>query len=74
MDAYDCEIADKQMSKKVEAIFGDPTRHKFYSCYDAYIAENIIGRRGGKIRRKKLECFHCGQKKKVHTALETEYL
>jgi len=73
MNAHDYHEIDRFMSKKAEAIYGDPKRHAFYSCHDAYIAENMRGVRGGRIRGKKLRCFHCGRKKKGH-AETTEQL
>jgi hypothetical protein len=66
MDEYDYRIMDKQMSEELNAIFGNPARHKFYSIYEADEAEDRRGPRGGKIRGSKRICFHCGQNRKRH--------
>ncbi len=66
MDRYDCEQIDKEMSRRIDAIYTDPAKHKFYSCFDAYNKEWIVSKRGKKIRGKKTICFYCGKKKKGH--------
>lgn len=60
------EGIDKDISRKVEAIYGDPKRHTFCSVYDADRAEDIRGPRGGKRRGRKTICAHCGHKKDGH--------
>lgn len=69
----DFEAIDREMSRRVNAVYGDPKRHKFYSCFQAYQYENFKGPRGGKVRGRKRICFHCGLEEKGH-ALETEKL
>ena len=68
------EEIDKAMSKRIHEVFDNPAKHTFYSCYDAYIAEDLRGPRGGKIRRgRKQKCFHCGHGRKGHAEV-TEQL
>jgi hypothetical protein len=64
MDKYDYEQTDKQMSKKINAIYSDPKRHKFVSQFDMYCHER--GPRGGLLRLRKTICGHCGNKKNNH--------
>ena len=66
MDKYDCYITDKQMSKKINEIYSDPKRHRFYSYHDYIKDNNILDVYGTKNR-----CFYCGGKKDGH-AKETE--
>lgn len=73
MDAYDYEQIDKEMSKRLDAIYRDPSRHKFYSCYDEAHANGAVGPRGGRVRARKTICAFCGQKRKGH-AQKTENL
>jgi hypothetical protein len=73
MDAYDFEKIDNSMSKRVDAIYQDPARHKFYSCFEVFENEGRVGPRGGKIRGNKRTCYHCGGKKKGHAEV-TEQL
>ena len=73
MDEYDCYQTDKQMSKKLNAIFTDPKRHAFYACFNANEDEGLTGPRGGKIRGKKRICHYCGLPRKGH-AEQTEQL
>ena len=73
MDAYDYMQIDKAMSKRLQAIFGDPKRHAFYSCFDADEAEDRRGARGAIKRGPKRLCFHCLTRKNGH-AEKTEQL
>jgi hypothetical protein len=66
MDTYDYAQTDKVMSYKLDAIYSNPARHKFYSCFDFHRDSNTVGRRGGKVTGLKRTCWHCGQKKKGH--------
>lgn|GEM_PF-6504536 len=71
MDRIDCERTDKAISKRIEAIYSAPGRHKYYSCYDFYRDRGSIGPRGGKIIGNKKICYYCGHKEAGHAA-ETE--
>lgn len=51
---------DKAISKRLNAIYSDPTRHKFVSCFEMDEQEDRRGPRGGKIRGRKTICGHCG--------------
>lgn len=66
MDEYDYQQIDKQMSEQINAIYSNPARHRFLSCFDAVSIYDITGPRGGKVIGRKLICYHCGQKKKGH--------
>jgi len=57
---------DKKMSARLENIFNDPTKHKFYSCFEAFKQEDRRGPRGSVIKGKKSICIHCGQKQPGH--------
>jgi hypothetical protein len=69
----DYEATDKAMSLRVNEVFGDPKRHQFYSCRDAFKVDPHFGPRGGRIEGKARICFHCGGKRKGH-AEKTEEL
>ena len=69
MDKYDCEQTDREMSKRVDAVYGDPTRHRFYSEFECINDEDRRGPRGGKARGRKTICAHCGKIAKGHAAL-----
>lgn len=75
MDAYDCMQIDKAMSRRIDAIYGDPARHQFESCFDFHKANSSRGRRGGHVykRARKTVCYWCGQGKPGH-ADKTEEL
>ena len=66
MDAYDCEKIDKAMSRKMDEIFSDPTKHAFYSVFEADLAEDRRGPRGGKVRGRKTICAHCRNPAQKH--------
>lgn len=67
MDKYDYEQTDKAMSKEMDRIFSDPSKHKFYSCHEAFQADEWTrGPRGGIRKGRKLVCFHCGHKRNEH--------
>jgi hypothetical protein len=71
MDAKDYSEIDKSMSARINAIYGDPKRHAFYSQYDYFLSDPHYGPRGGIEKGKKTICFYCGAKKKGHS-LTTE--
>lgn len=73
MDAFDCERIDKVMNEKVMAVYGNPSRHKFYPERQGLIDDKVVGPRGGKVAGRKTVCFHCGQKEHGH-AQEDENL
>jgi len=73
MDEYDCAQIDKAMSKKIDAIYRNPAKHKFYSQFEAFKEDYRHGPRGGRIVGKKRICYHCGSKKKYHADI-TELL
>lgn len=73
MNEYDFRQADKEMSRRVDEIYGDPKRHTFYSCFQADEDIDRVGPRGGKSRGRKTICVHCGTKRKGH-AENTEQL
>ena len=66
MDAYDCEQTDKQMGRKVDAIYSDPTRHKFLSCYDAYIIYEKLDPTEVDPLPSPLLCYYCGMLQQGH--------
>jgi len=66
MDEYDCRQTDKQMSKKIAAIYSNPQKHRFVSIFQLDHDEDRRGPRGGKIRGRKTICGHCGGKRKGH--------
>jgi len=66
MDAFEYERIDKEISKRIDTIYSNPKRHKFYSEYDYSVDQDMRGSRGGKIRWRKTFCCHCGNKKKGH--------
>jgi hypothetical protein len=57
----------------VNAIFGDPKRHQFYSCRAGFEADPHFGPRGGRKQGAARVCYHCGGKSKGHAAV-TEQL
>ena len=69
MDGYDYEQTDREMSKKIEVVYGDPARHQFYSEYNRNTDEERRGPRGGRITGRKSICAHCGKKAKGHAAM-----
>jgi len=73
MDEYDYRQADKAMQKKIDAIYGDPARHAFYSCFDHDEAMDTRGPRGGIVRGPKTLCHYCSWPRKGH-AEKTEDL
>ena len=51
---------DEYVARRMEEIYGNPSRHKFYSCLDGF--------KDGfkKVLEKKTICFYCGNKRKGH--------
>lgn len=72
MDAYECEKIDKEMSRKMDAIYTDPNRHRFYSCFDFHAATHSRGPRGGQVRARKTICYYCGLPEKGHAEKDEE--
>ena len=66
MDEHNCRQIDKAISNRVNRIYSNPQRHRFYSCFQSDEDGDLIGPRGGKIRGRKTICCHCGQKRKGH--------
>lgn len=67
MDKADYAAADMAMGRRVEAVFGDPARHQFYSVFEEDEAVDRRGPRGGRIRGRKTMCTHCGRGPAAHT-------
>ena len=72
MDAYEYEKIDREMSKRIDTIYSDPSRHKFYSEYEHSVNQDMRGPRGGKIRGRKTFCRHCGNKANGHAAVDEQ--
>lgn len=66
MDSKDFEDTDKAMSKRVDAIYFDPSRHAFLSQFQYDADVDLRGPRGGKIRGVKTLCCHCNRIKAGH--------
>ena len=64
MEAYDMLKIDQAMSRRINAIFSDPQRHQFYSCYEHFEGER--GPRGGIVRGRKRKCYWCGGEPSEH--------
>ena len=74
MDKHACEQTDREMSKRVDAVYGDPARHQFYSEFDRNNDEDRRGSRGGKAKGRKTICAYCGTKAKGHAAFTEAFL
>lgn len=72
MDEYTYREIDRAMSKRIEAIYSDPKRHAFQSCFDYDESIDCRGRRNGKVRGRKTICAHCGTKKAGHASTDEQ--